>query len=120
MMEMKIHWLSYRLHEDEAMKTGKGFCPRQDGRVDVWTTFSGYPESEQSSLEILSLTDARALYRKLLDEEKQAIHHPGTESAWAATDSSPSSEGCHPRSQEHGMKAYEMRAKYERMISRGW
>tara|TARA_Y100000310_G_scaffold345115_1_gene461892 strand:+ start:6856 stop:7215 length:360 start_codon:yes stop_codon:yes gene_type:complete len=119
-MENRVtHWLRYALHEDEAQKTGKAFSPNGDGTVDVWTTFSGYPDAESYSLKTMPVAEARALYRKLIDEP-YPWPEAGIEYVWTVSEKSTSSEGCHPRSREHGQKAYRQRAEYERMIRRGY
>ena len=61
-------YLGYMLHEDEAQQTGMAFKPLDSNRVLVWTTFRGYPESEQESEKVMSTQEARELYRKLVSE----------------------------------------------------
>ena len=66
-----VFWLRYVLHEDEAQKTGKAFHPLQDGRVAVWTTYNGYKDREEWSLKAMPVEEARALYRKLINETEE-------------------------------------------------
>ena len=64
------HWLRFLECEDEAEHTGIAFTVPDDlltQEVLVWNTYHGYPESEDYSARWSSRTDARELWRSLVD-----------------------------------------------------
>jgi len=101
MKDRVTHWLRYTMHEDEAQKTGMAFSPNGDGTVDVWTTFSGYPDAESDSLKTVPVVEATALYCKLIDEP-YPWPEAGIDNIWVVSEKSTSNEGCHPQALEHG------------------
>ena len=67
----EFHYLSNTLREDAEEHSGVVFCPLQDGRVQVWTHFGSTPydlENAAYSLKTMTVEDARAHWRELLDK----------------------------------------------------
>lgn len=62
------HLLSFLLHEDEAQKTGMAFEVISPTHMKVYNTFHGYPEEEKASEQIMTIGEARKLYRELCNE----------------------------------------------------
>jgi len=63
----QVHWIRFAECEDEAQQTGMAFQPQGDGTVETWSTWNGYPDLEDSTRKVISISDARQLYRELLD-----------------------------------------------------
>ena len=70
MTNATAHHLAYNFCEDEADKTGVTFVPSADGTtVEIFNTyFAGYEELTNESRRTVKVSEARALWAKLVSE----------------------------------------------------
>jgi hypothetical protein len=70
------HYLHYNFCEDEADMTGMAFVSNAGGKtVDMYTTYSGYPEWEKESRKTLPVEEARAIWKELVAERDHGGDH---------------------------------------------